>query len=129
MEDQHLVAEVEPIEGDEPEGAEVAALMRSVVEQFENYSKLNRKLPAETAVQLGQIEEPRSSPIRSPPTSTSRSPTSRPCSPSSIRCAGWRWPSPSWRASSACSRSRRRSAAGSSARWRRPSANIISTSS
>ena len=32
--------------------------MRSVVEQFENYSKLNRKLPAETAVQLGQIEEP-----------------------------------------------------------------------
>ncbi|HEX8450142.1 MAG TPA: LON peptidase substrate-binding domain-containing protein, partial [Allosphingosinicella sp.] len=57
MEDQHLVAEVDPIEVDEPEGAEVAALMRSVVEQFENYSKLNRKLPAETAVQLGQIEE------------------------------------------------------------------------
>ena len=57
MEDQHLVAEVEPIEADEPDGTEVAALMRSVVEQFENYSKLNRKLPAETAVQLGQIEE------------------------------------------------------------------------
>ncbi|HEY0130075.1 MAG TPA: endopeptidase La, partial [Allosphingosinicella sp.] len=57
MEDQHLVAEVEPIEVDEPEGAEAAALMRSVVEQFENYSKLNRKLPAETAVQLAQIEE------------------------------------------------------------------------
>ncbi|HYJ82861.1 MAG TPA: endopeptidase La [Allosphingosinicella sp.] len=57
MEDQHLVAEVEPIEVDEPEGAEVAALMRSVVEQFENYSKLNRKLPAETAVQLAQIGE------------------------------------------------------------------------
>jgi ATP-dependent Lon protease len=35
----------------------VAALMRSVVEQFENYGKLNKKLPAETAVQLGQIEE------------------------------------------------------------------------
>ena len=32
--------------------------MRSVVEQFENYAKLNRKLPAETAVQLGEIEEP-----------------------------------------------------------------------
>ncbi|HEX8469011.1 MAG TPA: endopeptidase La [Allosphingosinicella sp.] len=57
MEDQHLVAEVDPIEVEEPEGAEVAALMRSAVEQFENYSKLNRKLPAETAVQLGQIEE------------------------------------------------------------------------
>ena len=32
--------------------------MRSVIEQFENYAKVNRKLPAETAVQLGQIEEP-----------------------------------------------------------------------
>ena len=56
-EDQHLVAEVEPVEHDEPAGTEVSALMRSVVEQFENYSKLNKKLPAETAVQLGQIEE------------------------------------------------------------------------
>ena len=54
----HLTAEIEPIETDEPEGAEVKALMRSVVEQFENYAKLNSKLPAETAVQLGQIEEP-----------------------------------------------------------------------
>src|SRR4051794_28882621 len=57
-EGKHLVAEVEPIEADDPEGAEVEALMRSVIEQFENYSKLNKKLPAETAVQLAQIEEP-----------------------------------------------------------------------
>jgi len=56
-EDGHLVAEIDPVEIEEPEGAEVAALMRSVVEQFENYSKLNRKLPAETAVQLAQIGE------------------------------------------------------------------------
>jgi ATP-dependent Lon protease len=54
----HLVAEIAPVEVEEPEGAEISALMRSVVEQFENYSKLNKKLPAETAVQLGQIEEP-----------------------------------------------------------------------
>src|SRR3954470_21753224 len=53
----HLVAEVEPIETVEQEGPGIAAFMRSVVEQFENYSKLNKKLPAETAVQLGQIEE------------------------------------------------------------------------
>ncbi|HZG08712.1 MAG TPA: endopeptidase La [Allosphingosinicella sp.] len=57
-EGQHLVAEIDLIEGEEPEGAEVSALMRSVVEQFENYSKLNKKLPAETAVQLATIEEP-----------------------------------------------------------------------
>jgi ATP-dependent Lon protease len=53
----HLIAEIDDVEGTEPEGPEVSALMRSVVEQFENYSKLNKKLPAETAVQLGQIEE------------------------------------------------------------------------
>jgi ATP-dependent Lon protease len=37
--------------------AQIAALMRSVVDQFENYAKLNRKLPAETAVQLAEIED------------------------------------------------------------------------
>jgi ATP-dependent Lon protease len=58
MQGQHLVAEIDPVETVEPEGAEVSALMRSVVEQFDNYAKLNKKLPAETAVQLGQIEEP-----------------------------------------------------------------------
>src|SRR3546814_20316318 len=31
--------------------------MRSVVDQFDNYAKLNKKLPAETSVQLGQIED------------------------------------------------------------------------
>jgi ATP-dependent Lon protease len=55
---QHLTAQIEAVEIDEPSGNEVSALMRSVVEQFENYSKLNKKLPAETAVQLAQIEEP-----------------------------------------------------------------------
>jgi ATP-dependent Lon protease len=54
----HLTAEIDPVETPEPEGVEVKALVRSVIEQFENYSKVNRKLPAETAVQLGQIEEP-----------------------------------------------------------------------
>ncbi|MEQ1548819.1 MAG: endopeptidase La [Chakrabartia sp.] len=38
-------------------GVEVAALMRSVVDQFENYAKLNKKLPAETAMQLSEIED------------------------------------------------------------------------
>ncbi|MBO9377244.1 endopeptidase La [Sphingomonas histidinilytica] len=56
-EDAHLTAEVELIEETEAEGTEVSALMRSVVDQFENYARLNKKLPAETSVQLGQIEE------------------------------------------------------------------------
>lgn len=53
----YLTAAVSPVEDKVAEGKEVQALMRSVVEQFENYAKLNRKLPAETAVQLGEIEE------------------------------------------------------------------------
>jgi ATP-dependent Lon protease len=53
----HLVATVELIEEVEANGAEVSALMRSVVAQFENYAKLNKKLPSETAQQLSEIEE------------------------------------------------------------------------
>ena len=57
--EQRVRADFEhPVETIEPEGVEVKALVRSVIEQFENYAKVNRKLPAETAVQLGQIEEP-----------------------------------------------------------------------
>ncbi|NNM77640.1 endopeptidase La [Sphingomonas sp. ID1715] len=55
---EHLAATVTLIEEDTSESVESKALMRSVVEQFENYAKLNRKLPAETAVQLAEIEEP-----------------------------------------------------------------------
>ncbi|MGL4314174.1 MAG: endopeptidase La, partial [Sphingomonas sp.] len=75
----HLTADVTVLEGDDgasdlsdaadaldralPDAVgrlsqETLALMRSVVEQFENYAKLNRKLPAETAVQLAEIEDP-----------------------------------------------------------------------
>ncbi|WP_404333402.1 endopeptidase La [Sphingomonas sp. MMS12-HWE2-04] len=57
-----LTASVSPVEADndtlEKASAELQALMRSVVDQFENYAKLNRKLPAETAVQLGELDDP-----------------------------------------------------------------------
>ncbi|MEG3091738.1 endopeptidase La [Sphingomonas sp. PB1R3] len=51
------VLEEQEVEVDASVKAQIAALMRSVVDQFENYAKLNRKLPAETAVQLGEIED------------------------------------------------------------------------
>ncbi len=54
----HLTATIEAVADLEPEGAQIEALMRSVVGQFENYAKLNKKLPAETAVQLGEIDDP-----------------------------------------------------------------------
>lgn len=52
-----VLASIELVEEESTETPETAALMRSVVEQFENYSKLNKKMPAETVVQLGEIEE------------------------------------------------------------------------
>ncbi len=52
-----LTATVEPVADTEVEGTEVTALMRSVVDQFENYAKLNRKLASETAVQMSEIED------------------------------------------------------------------------
>jgi ATP-dependent Lon protease len=55
--DTHLTATVEMVEDQDAAGTEVEALMRSVVSQFESYAKLNKKLPAETAVQLSEIVE------------------------------------------------------------------------
>jgi ATP-dependent Lon protease len=55
--DGYLTATIDMIDDQAAEGTEVDALMRSVVSQFENYAKLNRKLPAETAVQLGEMIE------------------------------------------------------------------------
>ncbi len=55
--DGFLTAEVEDVVDLEADASEIGALMRSVLDQFENYAKLNKKLPAETAVQLGQIDD------------------------------------------------------------------------
>jgi ATP-dependent Lon protease len=55
---EFVSATISAVEELEASGMEVSALMRSSVDQFENYAKLNKKLPAETAVQLSEIEEP-----------------------------------------------------------------------
>ncbi|MBB6503962.1 ATP-dependent Lon protease [Sphingomonas endophytica] len=54
---EFLTATVAPVADAVAEGPEAAALMRSVVDQFENYAKLNRKLPAELAAQLAEIDD------------------------------------------------------------------------
>ena len=125
----YLAAEVEEIPEEGSEGTEAQALMRSVIDQFENYAKLNKRLPPETGIQLAEIEDPSAL-------------ADAIASNLSIKVAdkqallGELNPSRRlemvfafMRASSVCCRSRRRSAAASSARWRRRSANIISTSS
>ena len=51
-----------------PTSAELEALGRTVVRQFEQYIKLNKKIAPEVLVSLNQIEEPTSSPTPSPAT-------------------------------------------------------------
>ncbi|MFM5950758.1 MAG: LON peptidase substrate-binding domain-containing protein, partial [Novosphingobium sp.] len=50
-----VVAQVAPIDAVSVSGNEVAAMMRSVVETFGEYAKLNKKLPAEAGENLGEM--------------------------------------------------------------------------
>lgn len=53
----HVDAIVSPIEMEKINNTEASALMRSIVDQFEQYSKLNKKMATETSVQLSEIED------------------------------------------------------------------------
>ena len=55
--DGYTAAEIEEVEEEDADGPEAQALMRSVIDQFENYAKLNKRLPPETGIQLGEIED------------------------------------------------------------------------
>src|SRR6478736_2741425 len=50
-------AEIEEVDEEGAAGPEAQALMRSVIDQFDNYAKLNKRLPPETGIQLGEIED------------------------------------------------------------------------
>jgi ATP-dependent Lon protease len=56
--DAYFEAYVEPIPDQATEAKELEALGRSVVSQFEQYIKLNKKIAPEVLVSLNQIEEP-----------------------------------------------------------------------
>lgn len=53
----HYTAEVSLIEEQPVENEEVEALMRAATEQFEQYAKLNRKIPPEAVSTIGDITE------------------------------------------------------------------------
>ena len=55
--DGFVSADIEEVEAEEAAGPEAQALMRSVIEQFENYAKLNKRLPPETGIQLAEIDD------------------------------------------------------------------------
>ncbi len=60
LEDQgdFFEAEVEFLEDDTEANEEVETLARAVVEQFEGYVKLNRKVPPEAVASISEIEDP-----------------------------------------------------------------------
>jgi ATP-dependent Lon protease len=55
--DGYMSAEVEEVDEENSDGPEAQALMRSVIDQFENYAKLNKRLPPETGIQLSEIDD------------------------------------------------------------------------
>ena len=56
--DAFFQAHAEPIKEPEEDMKDLEALARSVVSQFEQYIKLNKKIPPEVLVSLNQIEDP-----------------------------------------------------------------------
>jgi len=55
--ENYTVAEIEEVDEEGAAAPEAQALMRSVIDQFENYAKLNKRLPPETGIQLGEIDD------------------------------------------------------------------------
>ena len=53
-----IEAHVRPMADEAVKGEELEALARAVVAQFEQYVKLNKKIPPEVIVSINQIEEP-----------------------------------------------------------------------
>ncbi|HET6536869.1 MAG TPA: endopeptidase La [Sphingopyxis sp.] len=56
-EEKSVMAVVEAVEEEGEDADATAALMRTVVEQFEAYAKLNKKMPADAATQLAEIDD------------------------------------------------------------------------
>ncbi len=103
---------------------ELEALGRTVVSQFEQYIKLNKKIAPEVLVSLNQIEEATKladTIARASEPQDRRK--SRNCWRPSRSASGWSVCSGTWSPRSACCRSKSASVTASSGRWRRRSAS------
>lgn len=56
--DDHYVAEIELLDAIAGDSSELQALMRAANEQFEQYAKLNRKIPPESVSTIAELTEP-----------------------------------------------------------------------
>jgi len=88
--EDYYEAEAVEIEDEAGDPSQSEALLRAVIEQFENYVKLNKKVPPRPSAPSPRSPIRPSWRTRSPPTCRSRSPTSRPCSKPSSSRRGWR---------------------------------------
>ncbi|KAG1221677.1 hypothetical protein G6F68_020860 [Rhizopus microsporus] len=68
--DSHFTCQVTPIEPDAMQGSETEALRRAIVAQFEQYVKLNKKIPPEILTSLAGIDDAEDArdrrPVRAP---------------------------------------------------------------
>jgi ATP-dependent Lon protease len=54
----HFVAELTPVESEVGDSSEVEALRRAIIQQFDQYVKLNKKIPPEILTSLAGIDDP-----------------------------------------------------------------------
>ena len=55
--DSHFTAELTPVESEPGDEAEVEAMRRAIVQQFDQYVKLNKKIPPEILTSLAGIDD------------------------------------------------------------------------
>ncbi|EJN07973.1 endopeptidase La [Herbaspirillum sp. YR522] len=55
--DTHFVADLTPVESESGDEAEVEAMRRTIVQQFDQYVKLNKKIPPEILTSLAGIDD------------------------------------------------------------------------
>jgi ATP-dependent Lon protease len=58
--EQHFTTNVTPVEADDkdPKSSEIEALRRAVMQQFDQYVKLNKKIPPEILTSISSIDDP-----------------------------------------------------------------------
>ena len=122
--ESYFEAFVEPLPDRDGDAKELEALGRTVVGQFEQYIKLNKKIAPEVLVSLNQIEEPEQARRhrREPPQPQDRREAGT-AGDHRASASGWSACSGTWSPRSACCRWRSASATASSGRWRRRSAS------
>ena len=55
--ESHFIADLTPIAAEDGEDAEVEAMRRAIVQQFDQYVKLNKKIPPEILASLSGIDD------------------------------------------------------------------------